>query len=168
MIGAAVEGVPTAVDILDQLATRTADMGPALDGVYAAFLKIETARFDAEGPGWADLAETTVAEKARKSLHEEILDATGKMRASFTDAGAAGAVFEPVFVGEATTVTMGSDLKPDKPGRGWQDTALAWFHQNGTPRMPARPPLADPADYELAWTVAISEWLSAGVVTIDA
>lgn len=170
-ISVGITGTSELEGVLDAIAGRIGNPGPVADGVYAAFLDIERRRFDAEGPGWAQLADSTLATKARRGQPETILEATGKLRDSLTDYGAAGALFVPLFGDGSTAITMGTDLKPDKPGRGYEDVALAAFHQQGTTgpgnrTMPARPVIDDDTDMAVAWTAILTEWLSYGTVSV--
>lgn len=113
---------------MEGIGVRLDTLVPVYTALYAAFRKIEQARFDAEGPGWEELAESTVAK--RGSAHP-ILNETGKMRRSLTTAGAPGAVVEPIPDG----LFMGTDMM------------IAAVHQHGTDRagrdhttrIPARP-----------------------------
>lgn len=110
----------TFTPIVDSIAARLADMGPAYALVYDEFLDIERKRFSSEGPGWQQLKTSTVAK--RGSAHP-ILHDTGELEDSLTDAGHTNAVFEP----EIDSVFMGTS------------DPVAIFHQEGTDKMVARP-----------------------------
>lgn len=81
-------------------------------------------RFEAEGPGWAKLAMSTLAAKAAAGLPAEILQATRKLMWSLTRKG--GDHIEEI---DDDSLRFGS---ADKKGR---------FHQKGTTKMPARRPI---------------------------
>lgn len=120
---------------LDWIAGRLVDIAPAYDALYATFRKIEARRFSAEGPGWEELAESTVAQ--RGSAHPILVAPgargrkSGQLRRSFTTKGAKGALVEPL---------------PDGLFMGSEDP-LAAIHHHGTDRagrdhtthIPARP-----------------------------
>lgn len=162
-----------ALAMLGVLTDRVADVAPIAEGIHAAFLEIEKLRFDEEGPGWAELAPSTVANKARLGQMEEILRATGALMKSFTtDDPAAGAVFLPVFTATGTSITMGSDYRSDRQTGKWAETALGSFHQYGTHGpgakvMPARPIIdMDGVTLGLDSAEILVEWLTYGVVDI--
>lgn len=113
---------------------RAIDLLPAYAAVYQAFRVIEAKRFSGEGPGWAPLAESTVAGRVRIGIDgsHPILNRSGasyegrkggQLRRSLTTKGAKGAVFEPQIDG----VFMGTK------------DPIARFHQEGTSKMKARP-----------------------------
>lgn len=79
---------------------------------------------DSNGNGWAELAPSTIAAKG----HDTILVDTGKMKASLV--GSSGDSIRDVIAegGNQGLVFGTSDEK-------------AHFHQEGTSRMPARPPV---------------------------
>lgn len=155
-----VTGVPETVDALDVVGSRASDMTPVWPAVYESFLKGEEGRFDAEGPGWAPLAESTLAEKARMGYPPNILVATGALKASLTKALAQGAVYRPL----PSSLEMGTDYRSPKQRGAWAGTALGAFHQYGTTRMPARPIIDAEDTYVEEWGPLISEWLIRGVV----
>lgn len=87
-------------------------------------------QFDTQGGhasgGWASLAASTVAEKARKGQRPEILRATDRMKESLTRR------FDPEHIEEmrgADTLAFGSRVP------------YAAYHQTGTSRMPRRRPV---------------------------
>lgn len=163
MLQVTVTGIPETEAVLDRLAGAAADVSPVVESIHRLFMAVETARFDAEGPGWAPLAESTLTDKRRKGLSERILEATGKMRASFTDPSAAGHVFEVTTGPDVTTVEMGSDYRSDTQSGRWAGTALAAFHQEGTDRMPARPVISDVDARAAEWAALLSGWLTGTV-----
>jgi phage gpG-like protein len=76
------------------------------------------------GESWAELSPVTVSRKG----HDTILVETGKLRDSLTG-GNADSIREVLEEGQTTTLIFGS-----------QDRTVG-FHQYGTRRMPARPPV---------------------------
>jgi hypothetical protein len=155
-------------DMLDTLAGRVGDVAPLSEAIRTAFLAIEKRRFDEEGPGWADLAPSTLAAKAAKGYPSAILRATLKLMDSLTDATAEGSVFLPEFADDITSFVLGTSYKSPTQSGKWADTALGAFHQygadHGTYTMPARP-IVD-ADDGLALDAGgiLAEWLSLGTV----
>ena len=124
------DGDDTFTETMDGIGIRLADFVAVYDELYAAFHKIEAARFDAEGPGWAELAESTV--KGRHGSAHPILVRTGALKKALTDASAPHALLEPM---------------PDGLFMGVDDWVVAAVHQSGTDRagrdhnvhIPARP-----------------------------
>lgn len=115
-----IEPIPdTFTPYVDGVLLRAGDMLPAYGAIYTAFLALEAKRFGAEGPGWANLAASTV--KKRGSAHPILVD-TGELKASLTEPHHANAVFEP---------------GPDEVFMGTSDP-VAVFHQQGTHKMPER------------------------------
>lgn len=110
----------------DNLAVPIVALEAAGDHLRAAAAK----QFGTEGGyasgGWAALADSTVAEKARKGQSPQILRATGALMDSLIDK------FDPNHIERLSpnTLTFGSMI----PYGG--------YHQTGTSRMPKRPPVA--------------------------
>ena len=153
-------GLPEAAVAVEEVESRLSDATVVLEAIHESFQAYERARFDAEGPGWAELAPSTLAEKARKGYPSTILEASGALLASLTVTDAPGSVWEHT----GTLAVMGTDLKPEHPGSGWEDWALAAFHQQGTSRMPARPVIDIPAEAPLTWSQWWLDWMTGGVV----
>ena len=156
-----IEGVTDVTDMLERIAADLEDMAPFAEAARELFYKVEQERFNQEGPGWAQLAPSTLENKARYGQRSSILQATGALMESLTHADASGAVFIPIMGGDDASVTLGTNLQPSRPGRGWEGTALAWFHQHGTSKMPARP-VIDPTGADLipAATTWLTNWLT--------
>lgn len=156
-----ITGIDEAIEEIDAITARVADISPVLDAIHHAFLNAEEARFNAEGPGWADLAPSTLAYKEAKGYPSAILQATRALAKSLTEEDVAGAVWIPTPEG----AEMGTDLKASnsKAGSKWADTALGAFHQEGTSKMPARP-IIDTNDAELLmWPSLIGDWILGSV-----
>ncbi len=104
------------------------DLSKIASTVRRGFADNFASESSAEGP-WKPLAAMTVAERVAAGYGGEhpILQRTGSLRKSFTDAGSSGHVerYEPQSDG--WIVTVGSMHE------------LAAFHEFGTRRMPARP-----------------------------
>jgi hypothetical protein len=162
-VNVTVTGIPETVAMLDHVETAVADLEPVIAAIHRRFMAIESARFAAEGPGWAPLAPATVAEKRRKGLSERILEATGRMRESFVSPDAEGHVFAVTVTPDLTTVEMGSDYRSDTQSGRWAGTALAAFHQEGTDRMPARPVITDIDARAIEWAALLSTWITGAV-----
>lgn len=119
----------TFTEAMEHIGLRVSDFAPVYTALYEMFLRIESERFGAEGPGWEELADSTVA---RRGSAHPILDVTGELKDAFTKKGAKHALVEPL---------------PDGLFMGADDWVLASVHQNGTERagrdhnthIPARP-----------------------------
>ncbi|CAL1241312.1 phage virion morphogenesis protein [Candidatus Methylocalor cossyra] len=70
---------------LDQLARATANLTPLMRSLGAELVDLTEGRFEAEGPGWPDLAEATKQRRA-KSGHwpGKMLQVSGQLAASIT------------------------------------------------------------------------------------
>ena len=108
---------------------RALDAQPAFEAI-GEFLIAETElQFETEGKhasgGWKPLKRATVAAKRRKGLRLQILQATGTLRATLTERGTPGMIFETTPTG----LRFGSHVP------------YAEFHQTGTRTMPRRRPI---------------------------
>ncbi len=117
--------VDTFTPTLQGIESRAIDIIPCYQALYAAFRKIEQKRFDSEGPGWAELKPSTVADRERQGYGGDhpILNRDGTLRRSLTTKGAKGAVITPM---------------PDGVFFGTR-SPIAQYHQDGTSKMEARP-----------------------------
>lgn len=106
---------------LRNLGDRATDAEPALHQVADLFRSQIGDRFDAEGPGWSPLKDSTVASKGRQGLSSKILQATGAGRASLAETGG-----DNVEVVTGDTLIFGSSL------------GYMGFHQRGTSKMAQR------------------------------
>jgi phage gpG-like protein len=103
---------------------RLAEPRPALAAVAERMRLLERERFDRQGPGWAPLAESTLASKSAAGLDPRILHATLALRKSLTEHGG-----DNVEVITDQGLTFGSSV------------AYGAFHRSGTSVMPARDPM---------------------------
>lgn len=95
---------------------RLLDMRPAWLMIAENERAAAEDRFDREGPGWAPLADSTLASKPPG---KKILELTGALRDSLTGG-------TPPIITDDTLIMGTNDPKAN-------------FHQKGTSRMPARP-----------------------------
>lgn len=100
------------------------NLEPLWDRFGDAMEEIEQKRFDSEGPGWAELSDSTAEDRARHGFPPfgPILQREGDLMDSLTDAGRA------MTASPQSMVWASDDFKA-----GW--------HQDGTDKMPARPVL---------------------------
>lgn len=112
------------------IAHRAGDMSPAFDQIADLLMDQTRMQFDSEGGhasgGWAALAPATVRLKARRNLDPRILRATGALMGSLTRRGDPNQELDV----SGDRLVFRSRLARHR------------FHQQGTSRMPARPPLA--------------------------
>ncbi len=98
--------------------------------VGSEFRKIEAEAFSSEGGSskggkWKALSSPYKAQKLKRWGPVPILTASGKLYRSMTQEGAEGSVYEET----AQELTIGSSVPYGR------------YHQSGTSRMPARPPI---------------------------
>jgi phage gpG-like protein len=136
---------------LTQWEERLTNLAPAFAAIYENFQQIEKTRFDAEGPGWQTLAASTLARKRKLGQPETILEATGRLRASLTNAGAQDSIFRD----EGEAVFMGTD------------TPYAHWHQTGG-TIPGRPPKREAVQISEAgrvrWATILARYLAHGEI----
>lgn len=138
--------------IFEGLDLRVADLRPVWQIIAEDFRKIERRQFETEGglwrSGWPALSPEYATWKARHYPGKKILELTGRLKASLTGKGP-GSV---------------EDLShPDWMKIG---TAVPYaiYHQTGTRRMPARPPLVIPEGAKKRWIKAIHAYIKGGDV----
>lgn len=128
-ITCSIDGIEEMDRRLLRFSEKARDLSDAWDEVADVIMEGESRLFDTQGRagagGWAALAPATVADKARRGADPRVLHDSGALRASLTERGASGQVLE---------------VRPDGLRFG-TSVAYAAFHQHGTSRMPARPPL---------------------------
>lgn len=135
-------------DLLDMMSDRAADLTPAFSAMILSFQAMERRRFDTEGPGWAELAPSTIATKVRYGYPLDILRRTGAMEASIAG-GSPGSILEMDDDG----FFVGSDVT-DPRGRHY-----IHYHQQGTANMPARVVVRLTPSTLTLWATALKEWI---------
>lgn len=129
----------------ERAGAEVADVGKHVLPKLVPVLEEAVARqFDAQGAGpemgsWAPLSESYAAWKEKHYPGAPILVRTGKLRAALTDSNAEGARRD-----------VGSDVLT----YGTQGVPYASHHQEGTSRMPARPPFDFGAGFEAGMQAA--------------
>lgn len=101
----------------DRIIDATTDLSPAFEAMADDFASIESRRFDAEGPGWAPLAPSTL----KRKKGGQILVETGKLKAS------------------VTRRPFGVERIGSQDAEFGSNDPIGFYHQHGTPKMPARP-----------------------------
>lgn len=129
---------------------RMSDARPAFAAVAEMMRIAERERFDAQGPGWAPLAESTVAQKSSEGLDPRILHATLALRQSLTEPG--GENF-------AHITSQGLHFGSSNPYGG--------FHQKGTVSLPVRKVLDFDEGHVRAFTRELQRWMVHGDLMID-
>jgi phage gpG-like protein len=128
------------------MAARAEFMEPVMESMLVSFHEVEAAKFDAEGPGWAPLAESTITSRIALGFGSgPILERTGDLRDSLDGTG-------------AFNVSSSWQL-------GWESYSTvpyATFHQTGTPKMPARPPVHLTPTVIALWYHMIERYLMGG------
>lgn len=117
-----VRGEKQASRAILRMGQRAGDTRPVLAVVARQIAEIEETRFDDEGPGWAPLAESTLAQKARQGLNSGILDATGRLRQSLSSIGAP----DQLLIIHDGLLVFGTTVP------------YAGVHQRGSSRVPQR------------------------------
>lgn len=105
------------------------DFRPVWPEVELQFFRAELEQFNSEGARggarWQPLSARYAKQKAKKYPGAPILVLTGRLKRSLTVIGGA----DSVRIAEPLSLTLGTR------------TPYAGYHQQGTKRMPARPPL---------------------------
>lgn len=127
------------------------DMRPAFDRIHDSFTRREIYQFSTQGGlsgGWAPLAASTVAYKARAGLDPRILVATGKLKNSLTRKGNENHVYTVT----PDSMFIGSSVEYGK------------FHQSRAERhkLPRRPVVVLDDATRRNWVKILQTWLAAG------
>lgn len=122
-----IHGVPAMQHVLLGIEQRAIDTGPVLWAVLGDMRKLERELFDTEGRGeWPDLSPVTLERKALQGYPDKILQATEALYDSLTGTGGEAGHVEYVTEEEVVYGTT---------------NPVAHWHQSGTRKMPARPPV---------------------------
>jgi len=142
-----VAGVQQLNRTLGVMASNVQDLTGVWDDLRDDFLQGEAEQFDSEGGaasgGWEALSPAYAAWKEMAAPGRPILMLTGRLRASLTNAN------DPFFVYRPSRLSMEIGTRDPK----------ASFHQQGTGRMPARPPVELTERQKKLWPKMIHEYL---------
>ncbi len=125
-----VDGKPEFDRIFHRLDARVKDLTPIWDDVRDQFWEFEKEQFASEGSAgrsgrWAALSKTYAERKRKMYGAKPILERTGRLRRSMI-----GQTGDTVYRANETEMHVGTNV----PYSG--------FHQRGTSKMPARPPIS--------------------------
>lgn len=138
-----VGGVAEVEHVLLGIRDRALNAAPVLSVILEDMKRLEAELFDTEGRGeWPALSATTLEQKARKGFSPKILQATGDLMGSLTGDG-------PGSVSRVTEeeVVLGTTIP------------YATFHEHGTARMPARPPVDVREQDVRSWSKQIQQYI---------
>ena len=135
-----------AYDLL-RFGDRMLNLRPALAMVAAEVREDAAQRFEDEGPGWAPLAESTIAAKGGS----RILFETGSLMDSLAKLGG-----DHVEILTDDSLTMSSSLMVGN----W---SLGELHQKGTSRMPAREVVGSTEEQRRDYIRTIQDWVVQGL-----
>jgi len=125
------------------------DFAPALEDIADDFLKLEATQFATEGKtgsgGWKALSPDYAAWKATNYPGAKILERDGWLRDSLTVKDAPFQIREIT----ATEAVLGTNVP------------YGIYHQLGTRKMPARPPIELSESDKTRWGKLVHEWLYA-------
>lgn len=119
----AIDGVEVVDRALARYVARLTDATPAFEDIGRQLADNNTATFAQQGQGWAPLSARYAAYKVRHFPGRPILVRTGALRDSLTQR------------------PFGIDRVLPQSGTFGSAARYGRYHQQGTPRMPARPPL---------------------------
>ncbi len=130
-----IDGIKQFDRVFSKIQYRISDFTPIWEEIAEEFYFMEEKIFENEGnvedvSKWKDLSTAYAEWKEKHYPGENILHLTGELEESLTRKGASGNIHEI----DKKSMAIGSGLKVGK----WN---LAWLHQRGTHKMPARPPL---------------------------
>jgi len=144
-----IDGIATVDAAAARFNASMADFRPAWPAIVADFYQVEAAQFDslgaAGGTGWAPLSAKYAQWKEKHFPGKPILEQSGKLRRSLTEAGAERAIARKGM----KQLTLGSSSR------------LAQWAQAGTGREPARPVMELGADFEQRCREQIAQYLIA-------
>lgn len=127
------------------------DVTPAWESIFAYLLKVEKKQFSSQGASsghaWAQLAQSTVANKQRLGLRPEILRATDALLNSLTKDGDEG----QLKVIQPNMMAFGSMMP------------YAKLHQSGTSLMPQRRPIDLTVRNKIAIMKSLQLYLARGI-----
>lgn len=125
------------------------DFSPALEDIADDFLNLEQQQFAGEGRtgsgGWKALSPDYAAWKATNYPGAKILERDGWLRDSLTVKDAPFQIRDIT----ATQAVLGTNVP------------YGMYHQTGTKRMPARPPIQLSESDKTRWGKLVHEWLFA-------
>lgn len=141
------EGMGGVQGILSGLTGAAKDLRPAFRDIHADFLKVEQQAFMSEGTStgarWAPLNPRYAAWKQHRYPGRTILvGATGRLAKSLGRAGA-----DHRFISSPLEAKMGTGVP------------YSVFHQTGTRRMPARPPIRLTNEVRVRWRTIIADYM---------
>lgn len=138
-------GLAEAIVGLEGMVARASELHPVFEIIAADFRVLEHGQFGSEGArggaAWAPLLPSTV--RARGNAHP-ILHETAALEESLTKPGAADAVKEIT----ALSLTVGTSVR------------YASYHQDGTSRMAARPPVVLLLSDEVRWGEIVGKYIA--------
>jgi phage gpG-like protein len=122
------------------------DFAPVFSQIADDFLELESRQFESEGKagsgGWAALSPRYAAWKQKRYPGAKILERTGLMKLSLTTNINFG-----IREVSATQLVLGTKVP------------YAIYHQKGTRKMPARPPIELSEDDKRRWSKLVHQWL---------
>jgi phage gpG-like protein len=122
-----IHGVPAIHHELVRIRDRALNGAPVLAAILADMRKLEIELFDTEGRGeWPELSAATLERKAKEGYPSKILQATEQLYDSLSGGLSSAGHVERITEDE---IVFG--------------TTVPWarYHQEGTAKMPARPPV---------------------------
>lgn len=145
-----ISGVPAIRHKLHRFRDRALNAAPVLAAILADMRRLEIELFETEGRGeWPELSQATIERKAQMGYPSKILQATEALYDSLSGGLAAAGHVERITENE---VVFGTTVPH------------ARYHQDGTARMPARPPVDVREEDVRSW----SKMIHAYVFGVDA
>ena len=135
--------------VIDRMADRVDDASPAFEAMADRFAAAEQAQFASQGGfgggGWAPLSPAYAAWKASRG-GGPILVLTGALK------------------GSLTSRPFGVETISNKQAVFGTAVAYAGYHQSGTSKMPARPPVKLPESERREWMKIMQRFIVTGAV----